>query len=996
MDEKRRRIVERTVRHLLEKYRRAGGDRARIPEAGTKKDYILPLFRSLGWDVENGEEVTAEERISRGFVDYGFRADNLPMFYLEAKGLNAQNMEQGKWISQAVNYSWLKAVPWAVLTNFRVLKVLSAEAKVSTPASVQFFEIKCDDMLNPGTLDKLLLLSRESLVGGMLDRAAREWGAVGPTMPVVRRLYEDLFKAREMLMRSIVRNNTGLTKADREESVERMLSRLVFVRALEDRGLSEPILMPLVRVAEDRSAAGRGAGRSGRRDVAIRDGLRGAFRRLDGIYDASLFAPHPCDRLDITDYALTGVINMLHTSADQLQRYDFSVLDVDVLGGIYEQYLGAIAAGRTAGTKKGGAYRQAHGIYYTPSSIVGFMVDVLVRYLVEDGQDPDTVRVCDPSCGSGTFLVHCVTAIARARHQKAAGGGRARRDPGGPVAAPDGAMLRRMTVRAIEENVFGIDLDRTAVERARLNLFLCEVERNKQLPNVHETVRLGNSLMGKGVHPSVEPNPFPWDLRFSGEFDGMVGNPPYIRNRRMSPGAKAWFAKEYASASGQYDAYVLFVEKALSRVRSGGYVVFITSNKYAAAAYGAALRRHILGTARIRMIVDVSDTRVFPEPDVYPWIIVLQKEPRPERRRANTVLVGRVGSGGGTVSPYACNFERIPQSLFEDNPGNIFYVDVPDRGGGGEAWGAKQDAVGEMGGGRHAAVDGRISKMVLDLLDKGGTTIPMGSFTIRESVHTGNVRNKLLSSEGGGPAQRRVVRGKDMGRYCHEWGGYWLNTAYKATGGEYMRINDPELFRGKKLLLRDIANRITACYDDSGLYSLNTLFVIRTDRAVDGVLYDPLYVLAVLNSSLMSWYFAKKFGATHVAGGYLRYKKQYVEKLPVKAVPPRRQAPIVGAVREMHRLVRKRGGMAGREGTDKWREIDESIRRQDEVIDGMISRLYGLGDAVGKAIRRDVPGAAVRIGAAPRARGGGGGPQASGRAAALDRPQSGGGGAGRA
>ena len=228
--------MARTVRHLLEKYRRAGGDGARIPEAGTKKDYVLPLFRSLGWDIEDGDEVTAEERISRGFVDYGFKADNLPMFYLEAKGMNIQNMEQGKWISQAVNYSWLKAVPWAVLTNFRVLKVLDAEARVSTPASVQFFEIKCDDMLDPKALDKLLLLSRESLVGGALGRAARERGATGPAMPVGRRLYEDLFKAREMLTRSIVRNNAGLPRADREESVERMLSRLVFVRALEDRG----------------------------------------------------------------------------------------------------------------------------------------------------------------------------------------------------------------------------------------------------------------------------------------------------------------------------------------------------------------------------------------------------------------------------------------------------------------------------------------------------------------------------------------------------------------------------------------------------------------------------------------------------------------------------------------------------------------------------------------------------------------------------------------
>ena len=975
--EQRRRTVVRAARHLLEKYREAGGGKARITEAATKKDYILPLFRSLGWDVESGQ-VTAEERISRGFVDYGFKADNLPMFYLEAKGMNVQNMEQRKWMVQAVNYSWLKAVPWAVLTNFRILKVLNAEARLSTPASVQFFEIHCDDMLSPKALDKLLLLSRESLVEGRLDRAAREWGAIGPTTPVDKRLYEDLFKAREMLMGSIVRNNTGLTRSDREESVERVLSRLVFVRALEDRGLSEPILLPLVREAEERSAADKGAGRGGRRDVRIRDGMRRAFRRLNSVYSASLFAPHPCDRLDITDHTLTRVINMLYVSAEQLQRYNFAVLDVDILGGMYEQYLGAIAAGRAAGGKEGISCRRAHGIYYTPGGIVGFMVDVLVRYLVNDGQDPDTMRICDPSCGSGTFLVRCVGAIAGARYKKAAGDGGQRRGHDGPAGIPRSAALRRMTARTIEENVFGIDLDRTAVERARLNLFLCDVGRGGQLPDVHETVRLGNSLMGGGVPPGIEPNPFPWDHRFSGEFDGMVGNPPYVRNRRMSAGAKAWFAREYASASGQYDAYVLFVEKALARVRDGGYVVFITSNKYAAAAYGAALRRHILGTARIRMIVDVSDAGVFPEPDVYPWIIVLQKEPCAEKRRSNTMLVGRVGAGGGgSMSPYACKFVRVPQASFEDNHNNVFYVDVPDRGTGGgtgEGRGVKKGlgAVGEAGVGRGVAMGGGAYKAIMDSLDRGGggggATIPMGSFMMRESVHTGNVRKKLLSTEYGGPAFKKIIRGKDMGRYCCEWGGYWLDTGYEPAGDEYMRINEPDLFRGKKIFLRDIANRITACYDDSGLYSLNTVFVIRTDRAVGGISYDPLYMLAVLNSSLMSWYFAKKFGATSVASGYMRYKKQYVGKLPLRAVPPRRQDPIARAVLEMHRLVRNRQGMAGGEGTDRWLETSEAIRRQDEAIDGLVFRLYGIDGDTGSAMRREIPDAAVRTGAAAQRR----------------------------
>lgn len=340
--------MERTARDLLEKYRGAGGDGARISVQATKRDYILPLFRSLGWaNEEGGAEVTDEARASGGSVDYGLWANGLPMLYLGARGMGAKSMERREWIVRAANYSWLKAAPWAVLTNFRVTKVINAGVRISTPASVQFYEIGCGEMLDAGALDRLLLLSRESVAGGMLDRAARERGSFGPAVPVDRRLYGDLLKARGMLARSIERNNPGgaAEAAGIEESAERILSRLVFVRALEDRGMSDPILMPLARKAEGRPRRGRG----GRRDMRISGGLRRAFRRLDRTYASSLFAPHPCDRLDITDYTLGGVINMLHASDDQMQRYDFSVLDVDVLGAVYEQYLAAAPAAARPG-----------------------------------------------------------------------------------------------------------------------------------------------------------------------------------------------------------------------------------------------------------------------------------------------------------------------------------------------------------------------------------------------------------------------------------------------------------------------------------------------------------------------------------------------------------------------------------------------------------------------------------------------------------------------
>jgi len=72
--------AKQEVIKLIEKYNKIIQNRRDIKsqeEAMTKKDLILPLFRALGWNIEDSSEVTAEERISKGWVDYGFRINGV-------------------------------------------------------------------------------------------------------------------------------------------------------------------------------------------------------------------------------------------------------------------------------------------------------------------------------------------------------------------------------------------------------------------------------------------------------------------------------------------------------------------------------------------------------------------------------------------------------------------------------------------------------------------------------------------------------------------------------------------------------------------------------------------------------------------------------------------------------------------------------------------------------------------------------------------------------
>ena len=95
-------------------------------EEEVKQGFLLPLFRALGWDVENRDDVRAEERVGEGNADYSFRINGIPVFFLEAKRFTV-DLDDAELMKQAINYAWLKGTTWAVLSNFKRLLVFNAD-----------------------------------------------------------------------------------------------------------------------------------------------------------------------------------------------------------------------------------------------------------------------------------------------------------------------------------------------------------------------------------------------------------------------------------------------------------------------------------------------------------------------------------------------------------------------------------------------------------------------------------------------------------------------------------------------------------------------------------------------------------------------------------------------------------------------------------------------------------------------------------------------------
>jgi len=479
MDKK---IAKEEIGRLVEKHNKVLKENrvSKYNEEMTKKDFILPLFRALGWDVEDSSEVTAEEKISKKRVDYGFRINGIPKFFLEAKSLKA-DLDNPQFFEQAVNYAWHKGCTWAVLTDFEAVKILNAEWKAANYLQSHFTTIRCDEFLK--RFDELWLLSRESFEQGLLNKEAEKWGKKTRKTSIDKQLLADFTKFRGMLSKNITKLNESkkLTEEELDESIQRILDRLIFIRNCEDRELEEKTLISSVREWESRDKG------------HLIKSLREVFASFDKKYNSKIFAKHLCDNLEIDNEVLQQLIRGLYYTKDKFFTisYDFSAIDADVLGNIYEQYLSHILrkTEKRAKLTKSRVHRKKQGIYYTPTYIVDYIVrSTLGELLNEKKVDVEKIRVLDPACGSGSFLIKAFDVLNEYYLKNDKDYAQSQLD------LKTGTIFTKK-VKILQNNIFGVDLDKQAVEIAQLNLLLKIAEKGHRLPLLEQNIKCGNSLI---------------------------------------------------------------------------------------------------------------------------------------------------------------------------------------------------------------------------------------------------------------------------------------------------------------------------------------------------------------------------------------------------------------------------------------------------------------------------------------------------------------------
>jgi hypothetical protein len=488
-------------------------------EAQARVDFITPFFKALGWDVENEaglahhqREVMVErgESDATGRPDYNFRIGGQTKFFVEAKA-PSEALSNPHHILQAKGYVWnTRQVFFVILTDFEEFRFYDASRQPDerNPDEGLLLNLKYGDYLS--SLDKLWEFSKERVAAGSLDvllpKARRA--------PHLRKQVDDVFLDemtgwREELAKDIHRRNPALTAKQLNEVVQRLLDRIVFIRIAEDRHVIEK--RQLAEVVEEWETHGG--------KFPIFDWLNDLFHKINEDFNGEIFKPHLSEEIQIDSEILARIIKRLYPPQSP---YRFDVIGVELLGSIYERYLGNTIrlTPKQVRVEEKPEVRKAGGVYYTPKYIVDYIVKNTVGKMIE-GKTPkqiEKIRILDPACGSGSFLIGAFQYLidyhtqwylehpeqeVRHAHPSLDFMREVHTDP-------DGA--KRLSVyrkaKILRNNLFGVDIDPQAVEITMMSLYLKALEGEQSqlppkqhiLPELKYNIQCGNSLIGPDIY----------------------------------------------------------------------------------------------------------------------------------------------------------------------------------------------------------------------------------------------------------------------------------------------------------------------------------------------------------------------------------------------------------------------------------------------------------------------------------------------------------------
>lgn len=680
----------------------------KIKETSLSADFKTKIVEAvLGYTSPVGNDeytVESEQKILKGSVDLALgnfasgKVDIIAPFELKGaktKDLDAIMPGRNKTpVQQAWEYATNNAgTKWVLVSNYLEIRLYGFGE--GTEAYEHFDMARLHEPQEYARF--MLLLSADNLLSGKTSELLQE--SLKEDKDITDALYADYKELRSTLIDGIQQTTPSIDPLESIASAQTVLDRVLFIAFAEDTGLLPKNILAQAFESEDKF-----------NPRPVWDNFKGLFNAIDkgsnglGVpqYNGGLFAS------DDTINALT-LPNDVCERFKKIGDYDFaSEISVTVLGHIFEQSIAdverlqAIARGEEVaeGKAKGtSGRRKRDGVVYTPDYIARFIVeqtvgthireifDTTVKSFAKKNADVNdyenilwkrksseqeawnayrdrltTLRIVDPACGSGVFLVmafdYLKGELNRVNDKIAELDGNNQPD----FFNPDSEILTN--------NLFGVDVNSESVEIAKLSLWIKTARHGKVLDSLDNNLMIGDSLIEDSNFAYLD-HAFTWQTAFphifkDGGFDIVLGNPPYVRQELLMP-LKPYLEKRFDVYHGVADLFCYFFECGLRILKPEGRMGYICSATYFKTNSGKPLRQHLLANAMLENIVDFGDIQVFEGVTTYPAIITMRRGKADVQHQLSYWNVDTLPDANFRAA-YRENGQCYPQSALTDGP----------------------------------------------------------------------------------------------------------------------------------------------------------------------------------------------------------------------------------------------------------------------------------------------------------------------------------------
>ena len=599
---------------LVEKYKslRSEYKADKYNEAQLRREFLDPFFEALGWDMSNNQdwagkwkeviyEASVEIEGAAKAADYAFRFGGTTVFFVEAKKPSVNIESKPEPAFQLRRYGWSAKLPASVLSNFEQLAIYDCTIRPNKNDKASTSRIKLysySDYLEKW--DEIAsILQKNSVAKGLYELHTKTSKSRKGTAEVDTEFLKEIEHWREILAKNIALRNQTLGTREINHIVQLTIDRIIFLRICEDRGIESNGQI---------------------QNIANGNHVYSKFIELfvaaDQRYNSGLFHLEK-DKLttsiEIDDKPLKELIKSLYYPECP---YAFNYIPSDILGQVYEQFLGKVihlTPKHQVRIEEKPEVRKAGGVYYTPTYIVDYIVDhTLGRLLL--GKTPTTVqkiKICDPSCGSGSFLLVAYQYLLNWYLNWYISNDPQKWSKG---KSPNIYFAHNGTWRLVSserkkillDHIYGVDIDPQAVEVTKLSLLLKVLEGESDesiakhrglfshfervLPDLDSNIKCGNSLISTDYYiecnkliddedEGFRVNCFNWQVEFkeilkNGGFDAIMGNPPW--GASFTDDDLHYLRKKYNRVINRtVDSYIYFLDKSISLVKPDRSIGFI-------------------------------------------------------------------------------------------------------------------------------------------------------------------------------------------------------------------------------------------------------------------------------------------------------------------------------------------------------------------------------------------------------------------------------------